>query len=359
MKFKDYYDILGVSRDASEEEIKKAFRKLARKYHPDVNREDPKAADKFKDINEAYEVLGDKSKRQRYDGLGRSWNSGSDFTPPPGFDGYSFNFDDIAGMASGFRGARGAQNSFGQSGFSDFFDAIFGDLMSGGFASSRPGGFDFNQRDYAQSRQRRGPASRQEATSLDLEEDVFLTPQEMYNGTEKTIKVSYATPCDQCSGVGSSCYNCAGTGFVTESKNLTVKVPAGVKEGSKIRLSQEGKKQGRRRGDLYLRIKASKNAKFKSEGANVTSDLEITPAEAVLGCKAEVETIQGFVTITIPPGTQSGKTLRLKELGLPKKDGKAGDHNVRIKITLPTDLSDEEKKLYKKLYDLEKKKKKK
>lgn len=348
MKYKDYYEILGVSKSATEKEIKSAYRKLARKYHPDVNKNDPKAEDKFKDINEAYEVLGDSEKRSRYDSLGSGWASGSDFTPPPGFENVSFDFGDL-GDLGGF-----SQNFGGASAFSDFFEAIFGDLMGGGFSKS--GGFNTSQT-YSSRGSASASTSRQPQDNLDIEDLIYLTPQEMYTGVERTVKISYAKPCEHCAGRGSTCYTCGGSGVTSVSKNLKVKIPPGVKDGSKIRLSGEGKNNGRRAGDLYLKIKYKENSKFKIENENVVSEVEVTAAEAVLGCKVQVETLQGKVTLTIPPGTQSGKKLRLRGMGLPKLGGGNGDHNVKLKIVIPQDLSAEEEKLYKKLLELQKKKK--
>lgn len=349
MKYKDYYDILGVNRDATEQEIKSAYRKLARKYHPDVNRNDPKASDKFKDINEAYEVLSDPAKRKRYDGLGSSWSAGSDFTPPPGYDNFSFNFEDFGNFTSSFS----SSGAFG--GFSDFFEAIFGDLSKSGFSSRTTAD---GTKSYSYSTNSKAGPSTSKFTSgdLDIEENVYLTVQEMYTGIEKDVKVSYAQKCGHCSGKGSNCYSCGGSGITSTSRNLKVKIPAGVKEGSKIRVAGEGRAENRRTGDLYLRVKVKLDPRFKIEDENVLSEVEVSPSEALLGCKVSVETLQGNVTLTIPAGTQSGKTLRLKGLGLPKSNGKLGDHNVRLKIVIPENPTEEEKKLYKKLLDLQKSK---
>ncbi|MGD9580425.1 MAG: DnaJ C-terminal domain-containing protein [Vampirovibrionia bacterium] len=344
MKYKDYYNVLGVSKDASEQEIKSAYRKLARKYHPDVNKDDPKASEKFKEINEAYEVLSDQTKRQRYDGLGSGWNAGADFTPPPGYENFSFNFNDLGGFASSF----GGESSFG--GFSDFFEAIFGDIAGNAYSSQAQS----NKR--TQTRRKTASSPMDQQGDLDIEEVVYLTPQEMYTGTEKDIRVSYTKPCPNCSGPGSNCYTCGGSGIRSESKNLNVKIPAGIKDNAKMRLSGEGKTSGRRKGDLYLIIKTKHDSRFKVDNANVTSEVEVYPFEAVLGCKVDVETLQGNIKLTIPPGTQAGKILRLKGLGLPKSDGKNGDHNVKLKINIPAEITNEEKKLYEQLQKLHKKK---
>lgn len=354
MKYKDYYEILGVSKNATEQEIKSAYRKLARKFHPDVNKNDPNATEKFKDINEAYEVLSDPEKRKRYDSLGSSWAAGSDFTPPPGFENYSFNFENMGDLASAF----GGSGSFG--GFSDFFEAIFGDLAGKGFSynstTSSKGGRSRNYTYTSSSSSNYTDASsRSTQGDLDIEDTVYLNHQEMATGAEKNVKISYTTPCPMCSGRGSTCYTCGGSGITSDSKTLRVKIPAGIKDGSKIRLSGEGKTNGRRTGDVYLKVKIKHDSKFKVEDENVQSEVEITAPEAVLGCSVQVETLQGEVKLTVPPGTQAGKTLRLKGLGLPKQNGQNGDHNVKIKIVIPTSPTQKEKELYKKLLELQKK----
>jgi len=341
VKYKDYYEILGVSKDATEKEIKSAYRKLARKYHPDVNKKDPSATEKFKDINEAYEVLSDNEKRRRYDNLGSGWSSGAEFNPPPGYE-QAFDFGNLNDIAS----------AFGQSGFSDFFEAIFG---QGGFshASSHPG----RSSAYAYSSSTSSPRSRSTPRheNLDIEENIYLNAQEMYIGTEKDFKISYATQCNQCSGRGSNCYKCGGSGFTSQSKVLKIKIPPRVKEGSRIRLAQEGKVSGKRVGDLYLKVQLKQDSKFKIEDEDVFSEVEITAPEAVLGCKTKVETLQGDVTLTIPPCTQAGKILRLKNMGLPKPNGQKGDHKVKVKIVVPTNPSQKEIQLYKELLDLQEK----
>lgn len=348
LRYKDYYEILGVSRTATEQEIKSAYRKLARKFHPDVNKNDPKATEKFKDINEAYEVLSDPVKRNRYDSLGSSWSSNADFTPPPGYENVSFDFNNFGEFASNF----GATGTFGN--FSDFFEAIFGDLMAGGHSTRSTAGHT-SSKSYSYSTKKSSSTPKTPPEDLDIEENLYLTLQEMYTGVEKEVKICYTKPCTHCSGRGSNCYNCGGTGITSDAKTLKVKVPPGVREGAKIRLSSEGKNNGRRTGDLYLKIRTKQDAKFKIEDENVMTEIEVTAAEAVLGCKVQVETLQGNITLTVPPGTQTGKILRIKGLGLPKPNGEYSDHNVRLKVVIPADPSHEEIELYKKLLKLQKK----
>lgn len=337
MKYKDYYEILGISKNASEQEIKSAFRKLARKYHPDVNK-DSNATDKFKDINEAYEVLSDPQKRQRFDNLGSSWHQGADFTPPPGYENININFGDGFGGASSF-------NDMG--GFSDFFSSIFGDLMGGQAAQK--------QTRYTSADPFKQYKQQQSTENLDITQDLFLDPEDLMGDITKSVRISHMDRCPNCSGRGSHCYKCGGSGVMSVSKTLNVKIPKGVKEGAKIRLSGEGKVDPYgRKGDLYLTVKF-KEGSLKIEGADVLSELEVSAPEAVLGTVAEVKTLQGVVKVTIPPGTQAGKSLRLKKLGLPKKDGSHGDHIAKVKIVIPNTPSNKEKELYKKLLELSKK----
>lgn len=345
MKYKDYYEILGVSRSATDSEIKSAYRKLARKYHPDVNKT-KEAEGKFKDINEAYEVLSDKQKRQRYDSLGSNWQGGADYTPPPGFEHFNFG------------GGQGGYQQFdfgsmgGMGGFSDFFSSLFGDMMSGqGGAYSNMGGmggFDFSQ---GQSAGRRH--SRQaESEDLDVTKNLNVTVQDIFSGKPISVTFSEMSKCPQCSG-GAYCSNCGGTGFVKDSKSIKVKLPKEVKEGQKIRVRGEGKQGARgQKGDLYLIVQI-KDSEYIVDGANLTKEVDVSPSDAVLGAKKEITTPHGKITITIPPRTSCGQALRLKELGLPKKEGGYGHLNAKIRIVIPKDLTDEQIELYKKLAELE------
>ena len=342
MKYRDYYEILGVKRDASESEIKSAFRKLARKYHPDVNKT-KEAEDKFKEINEAYEVLSDKQKRQRYDSLGSNWQGGADYTPPPGFENFNF------------QGGNGYQQfSFGggdMGGFSDFFSSLFGDMM-GGASRQRGnagnfGGFDFN--DFSQSartssRQRKSPSTQ----NLDITMNLDVTVKDLISKDPINVQFNYMEKCPQCSGPSAYCPNCGGTGFVNEKKSIKVKLPKEIKSGQKIRLKGEGKSdQYGQKGDLYLIINP-KDPNYEINGTDLTKEVEITPPQAVLGCSKDIQTPHGNITIKIPPMTSSGKLLRLKNLGLPTKSG-FGNLNAKIKIVLPEKLSKEQIDLYKKL----------
>lgn len=338
MKYKDYYKILGVDRNADEKQIKSAFRKLARQYHPDVNKS-PDASVKFKEINEAYEVLSDKEKRQRYDSFGSGWQEGSNFTPPPGFENIHINFGE-GGYGGGFRTFGDFGEMGGLGGFSEFFEAMFGDF--GQQSQGRPGR---QQHAYTQRPQ-------QPEENLDMTMDLFIDLEDLMGEGTKAVKTSYMDKCPECGGRGSMCYKCGGSGVTSVSKTLNVKIPKGIKEGSKIRLAGEGKTSSGRKGNLYFIIKYKQHPDYTVDGANITSDAEVAAPKAVLGTVAEVKTLHGLVKVTIPAGTQSGKSLRLKGLGLPKKEGGFGDHIAKVKITIPEHPSDKEKELYKKLSEL-------
>ena len=313
VKYKDYYEILGVSRSSTAKEIKTAFRKLARKYHPDANKNNKDAEEKFKEINEAYEVLGDTEKRRRYDTLGNNFRGGSDFTPPPGFD---FNFD----FNKGFTKTQ-------DSPFSDFFEILFGEALRG---RSSPFQETFTQTYSRPQTKRKGE---------DQYIDLNLSLEEAYKGTTRKIDINVPN---------------------RESKRLEVKIPPNVRENSKIRMAGEGLpgRNGGSAGDLYMVVKLRLHPFFKIDGDDINSEIQITPAEAVVGSEIEIPTIDTPVKMVVPPGTQNDKILRLRGKGLPrqKKEGR-GDHFVKVKINIPTAVTDEEKKLYQELAKLQRKKK--
>ncbi len=341
MQYKDYYEILGVKRDADEKEIKSAFRKLARKYHPDVNKT-KEAEQKFKDINEAYEVLGDKQKRQRYDSLGSNWQGGADYTPPPGFEQFGFNFNQGGAQSFDFTGGAG--------GFSDFFSSLFGDFMSGQQARSTGGfsGFDFG----GANTQRQSRQSAKSSENLDITKSLNVSLKDLMSSDPINVKFNEMEKCTQCPPNGGFCSHCAGTGYTNTVKSVKVKLPKNVSEGQKIRLKGEGKIDSYgRKGDLYLVIHI-KDSEYEIDGSTLIKDVEITPSQAVLGCQKEITTPHGKVNIKIPPKVSSGQSLRLKKLGLPDKNGNLGELKARIKIVVPKDLSNEEIELYKKLNEL-------
>ena len=303
VKFKDYYKVLGVPRGASEDEIRKTYRQLARKYHPDVNPNDKSAEEKFKEINEAYEVLSDADKRKRYDELGANWKSGADFTPPPGARNGRVNFTDFA---DGFGGARSASD------FSDFFESLFG-----GRGSARSSA-DF-----------RMPAQ-------DIEAEISLTLEEAHRGVKRNITL-------QSSGTD-------------RMKSLEVTIPPGVREGTVIRLAGQGEPgaNGGPPGDLYLHVRIEPHPLFEIVGdADVQIEFPVAPWEAALGAKVTVPTLDGPVEMKIPAEMQGGKRLRLRGRGLPtrinQRRGGRGDQYVKIKIVIPPELTAKEKDLFEKL----------
>jgi curved DNA-binding protein len=296
VKFKDYYDTLGVTRTATEKEIKTAYRKLARQFHPDANKGNKASEEKFKEIAEAYEVLKDTDKRRRYDALGANYKHGADFRPPPDFGGFSFDFGNMGGAGSPF---------------SDFFEMMFGQQFAQG--GKVPPGF---RQPGAQPRRR-----------ADQEAEIELSIEELAKGTIRTLQIS---------------------GMGVKARTLEVKIPAGVRAGSRVRVS------GGDQGDLYLRVKVKPHPYFTIDGDNLVAELNLSPAQAVLGSDAMVNTLDGQVKIRVPAGTQNGRLLRLREKGLPKlKSAQCGDQLVRVKITIPPAPTEEEKKLYEELLKLE------
>jgi len=312
VQFQDYYEILGVKRDASPDEIQKAFRKLARKYHPDVNKSKD-AEEKFKKINEAYEVLKDPEKRSRYDALGSGYSGGQEFRPPPGWE-HIFNFKFGEGDAS-YRGASG--------GFSDFFEALFG-----GMGGRR------TENIFA--------ATQAPKEGRSLQSEITITLQEAYHGTTKQISFDLVQ------------HGARGE-IKREPKSYKVKIPPGTLDGQVIRLSGQGSPgaRGGRAGDLLLKVHIAADSYFTLMGRDLHVVLPVTPWEAALGAKVEVRTLDGEVKLTVPRGSQSGQRLRLKNKGMPGKKGEAqGDMLVELKIVVPQHLSPEEEVLMKRLSEV-------
>ena len=322
--FIDYYEVLGVKSNASKEEIKTAYRKAARKHHPDLHTKNEKAAaeEKFKKINEAYEVLSDDEKREKYDRFGENWRT--------------------AQQAQTYSDREGREdNTWSRSdadGFSDFFESIFGNTRgSGGFKGS------FNQQ-----RNIRGQ---------NLESEIKLTIEEAYHGGQKELQFSLKGRCPICSGTGTVhqniCQNCGGTGLKTNTKALNVKIPSGIRDGSKLRLRGQGGEGigGGERGDLVLIVKVVPSSIFKLEGNIIKTIAQIRPEQAVFGGRISVPTLDGEVMVTVPPMSHSGQKLRLRSKGWPKKDGTRGDQYVEIHIDIPHTLTQPEQELYQKLLD--------
>jgi curved DNA-binding protein len=316
--FQDYYDILGVARTASQAEIQRAYRKLARKYHPDVNKE-RSAEEKFKQINEAYEVLKDPDKRKKYDALGPNWQAGQEFTPPPGWEGAPFEFRRRPRGMGGFDFGRFRSSQ----GFSDFFEMLFGEEL-GGFTrgpwTTRPETDDWSLR------------------GQDHEAEITITLEEAYRGASKAITLQTVE-----TGPDGAPRQ--------KSKHYDVKIPVGVTEGARIRLAgQGGTGSGAgQAGDVFLRVHIAPHPVFHLEGHDLSVTVPITPWEAALGAKVDVPTLDGPVKMTLPPGTQSGQRLRIRGKGLPKGKGGQGDLYAMVQIAVPTTLSADERVLFQQL----------
>lgn len=314
VEFKDYYATLGVPRTASDQDIKKSFRKLAREFHPDVAKDKKTAEEKFKEINEAYEVLSDPDKRKKYDQYGSTWKEGGGYQPPPDWQG-----------ARSAGGAQSQEFHFGGTGFSDFFEQLFG--RSGG------GGFGFGGRDFeaAESAQPRGPAR-----GYDIEGDILVTLDEAMRGSVRSISLERVNP---------------KTGQ-TEAQTFKVRVPIGVKEGQTIRIPGKGGDgaNGGTSGDLFLHVRYAAHPDFRARGSDLHYDLDLAPWEAVLGTTVSVPTLESPVKVRIPAGTNNGCQLRVRGRGLPRgRDGERGDLYVVVNVQLPPQLSDEERELWEKL----------
>lgn len=360
---KDYYNVLGVSKNSSDDEIKKAYRKLAHKYHPDKAGGDER---KFKEINEAYQVLSDKQKRQQYDQFGQTFEqagAGGDFR---GFEG--FDFGDIFGQS---RQDGGVNFEFGGD-FSDIFSDVFGERFG---------------------RRKRKKAGR------DIQVDVEISFEEMVRGTTRDLKIyktvicgvcagsggepgakeetcstckgsgqikkqtrsffgsfTQITTCPACEGAGKvyakKCRKCGGDGRAKEEVNIKVEIPAGIQDGQTITLPGQGEagEIGAPGGDLYVNVHVMPHRKFKREGNNITSSEQITISQAVLGDKISVETIDGEINMKIPAGMQSGEVFRIREKGVPQMGRRGrGDHLVKIIVKIPKNLSKDQKELIEKL----------
>jgi len=350
---KDYYDILGISRDADKEEIKRAYRRLARKYHPDVNKE-PGAEDTFKEINKAYEVLSEPELRSRYDRYGESG---------------------VAGGAAGF--------DMGDMGFADIFETFFS-----GFGGATG----------QQTRRRNAPAKGE-----DLRLDLKLEFREAVFGGKKEIRIPHLETCTVCGGSGAKpgtgsrtcptcggsgqvrratrtpfgsftqvsvcptcngegqiieekCDSCGGAGRKQETKKLEITIPAGVDNGTRLRVAKEGDAglRGGPPGDLYVYLFVEEDAEFQREGINIVSQVKLSYLQAILGSKLEINTVDGSAELTVPAGTQPGTVMTLEGKGVPKLGNPVsrGDHLISIQVEIPTRISNEERELLEQLAQL-------
>jgi curved DNA-binding protein len=322
VEYKDYYKTLGVPRTATHDEIRTAFRKLARQYHPDVAKDKKRSEEKFKEINEAYEVLGDTEKREKYNQLGADWkHAGS--RPPPGAGGEAFR-------THTWRSGPGAENyEFGGTGFSDFFEQVFG---------------------------RRGAAAEPETEKgQDAEGVIMVTLEEAMSGAIRQISVRRNTPCPDCHGTGVQgrrvCPACGGGGYVSVTQDYKVKIPPGVRDGQRLRVSGRGEPGlgGGPPGDLYLRVRLASHPDFRVEGGDLYYDLDLAPWEAALGASVSIPTLSGPVSIKIPPATQTGQRLRVRGRGLPGRENEKGDLYVVARIQMPKEIAESEKALWEQL----------
>lgn len=363
MSKRDYYEVLGVSKTATQDELKKAYRKLARKYHPDLNKDNPEAAEKFKECNEAYSVLSDEQKRAQYDQFG-----------PEAFENGGMGGGPGAGGFGGFGG-------FGGSGMEDIFDMFFGGQGRGGRSTNA------------------GPQR-----GADLRFDLEISFEEAAFGIEKEISLKRAEKCEHCHGEGAEpgskvetcpechgsgyvrftqntmfgqmvnerpcsrchgegkiisdpCRECRGTGTVKKTKKLKVKIPAGVDNGSRLRVGGEGEAglKGGPSGDLYVYLYVKPHKFFERDGTTVLCEVPINIVQATLGAEIKVPTLDGQVTMKVPEGTQPGKVMRLKGKGIPSlRGGGRGDQLVRMKVVVPTKLTDKQKDALQKFADISK-----
>jgi curved DNA-binding protein len=308
VKYRDYYETLGVTKTASQDEIKKAFKKLARQYHPDVAKDQPDAEERFKAVNEAYEVLGDAEKRRKYDTLGPGWEQGQDFggySGHPGGGQYEYHFG-------------------GSTGFSDFFESMFG---------GRGGGDPFST--YGGARGGRRPRSTQPMAGEDIEADLLVRIEEIMHGSTREVRLARPTA----------------DGQRGKETAIRVKIPKGIAGGQRIRCGGMGYPgvNGGPEGDLYLRVRLERHPLYRPDGHDLDSDLVLAPWEVVLGASVTIPTPHGDVKMTVKPGTQPGTKLRLRGKGLPTGKEGYGDLYVTLVAEFPESVSEEEEALWRSL----------
>lgn len=311
MEYKDYYKILGVDRNASQEEIKKAYRKLAKKYHPDSNPGDKNAEEKFKEINEAYEVLGDEEKRKKYDALGSNFSNFGNFD----FDPFKYEFG---------KNTKYTYRTTTGNGFSDFFNFFFGE-----------NGFDLNDilndlgKNIGFSKTGFSSNIHYPIKGDDVETEIEITPEEGYRGVEKRIKI-----------------NIGG-----QERKISFKIPAGIKENEKIKIAGQGKpgSNGGNNGDLYLKVKFSEKSRFKVDGMDLISTVDIYPWDAALGTEISFETIDKKIMVKIPAGIRSDSKIRIPGCGYRSSSGTKGDLYLKIRINNPLYITEQQRELFRRL----------
>lgn len=321
MKFQDYYQVLDVDRSADQDAIRKAYRKLALRWHPDKHPEAERAAAevRFKQISEAYEVLSDPEKRAKYDQFGENWEHGAEFTAPGG--GRTMNQEEFA---SAFGGAGG---------FSEFFEQMFGEQLRqnmSGAADSHP---------------------RYRHRGSDVRAELALGIGDVVDGGKRSFEIQTTVSCPRCGGVGSInehvCPTCVGLGSVRQRKTVTLKIPDDVHDGQTLRLRGLGEPgvQGGETGDLHLTLRLKSDDTYRKRGQDVEADVPVAPWEAIAGTKVAVRTPRANAVATIPPNTRAGTRMRLREQGLAKKGGGYGDFYLVVRYALPEPLSDRQREL--------------
>ena len=318
MEFRDYYKTLGVSKSASDKDIKSAYRKLARKYHPDVNPGDKSAEERFKEVAEAYEVLSDPDKRRRYDELGADWEryskagagTGAGAGWPPGGFGRT---------QPGYKRTTFTFGNLSDADFSDFFKQFFG-------------GFDIDEGIFGQ-RVRQPEAAQRRPTRRDIEHEIEIGLEEAYRGSERSLELIDPD--------GSR-------------RRIAVTIPAGIRSGSKLRVAGEGTGTRSARGDLYLKVNIRPHPRFESRGNDLRTVVDVPAAVAALGGEVAAPTLDGAdVSLTIPAETQNGRVLRLRGLGMPAVRGKdRGDLLAQVSLTIPRNLTDRERELFREIASL-------
>ena len=328
---KDYYKILDISEFSTQDEIKSAYRRLARKWHPDVAGSTDDVISRFKEINEAYEILSDKTKKTDYDTARRFYNYAKNSTEKKAEKNTTNPKEDI-------KQEKTKKETNKKSTFSFNWE-------------------DFISKKYAQAQFKKEQKKNAPKRGADINSDIEITVFEAINGTNKVINMLQTQVCPYCGGRkfvnGSKCSHCSGKGEISDYKRFSVKIPAGIKDGSKIRLAGEGEKgiNGGNAGDLYLTIHVIEPKNYKTEGLNILKTVQITPAEAVLGANITVTTIKGNVSVKIAPNTKNGQKIRLNGCGIESKN-QTGDMIVTLEIQIPAGISQEEIDLYKRLQEI-------
>jgi DnaJ-class molecular chaperone len=338
VEYKDYYRVLGVNKDASEKEIKQAYRRMARKYHPDVNPGDQTAEDRFKEIGEAYAVLGDAQKRKKYDQFGPSLRDGSFWRhgsaapgPRPGPRVYTTTRD----YAKDFDSA-----GFG-TGFSDFFEGLFGQARARGAAAEQ-----------AAAAPHRTPVK-----GTDVEQPIEVTLEEVATGGNRVFSMQMPETCPTCRGTalvnGKLCTTCQGAGTVNKPRRIEVKIPPGVQTGSRIRIKGEGNPSasGGPKGDVFLVVTVQPHPTFDRKGNDLYVEVPVPLTKAMLGGEVNVPALKGGqLNMKVPPETQNARTFRLTGQGLPALRGEdKGDLYAKVRVILPTNLSSRERELFQEL----------